>query len=136
MNDKLKHKIIDYLNKEYSGLIIYNTDSLNNYIFFMKDGKVIFDYHKQNGVAYISYRNIWSFLESFFGLKYEEIQSLTKEWIVKYYKLDVTTTYIQYPYLEDIVEEYHKLDVTTTKYRGMISHSAVEKHYKLETNDR
>jgi len=92
MNDKLKHKIINYLNKEYSGLIWYETDKWEDYIFFMKNDKVIFEYNKENGYVYISYDRIWSFLESFFGLKFEEIQDLTKEWVEEHYKLSVTTT--------------------------------------------
>ena len=92
MNDKLKHKIINYLNKEYSGLTIYETDKWEDYIFFMKNDKVIFEYNKENGNVYISYDRIWSFLESFFGLEYKEIQDLTKEWVDEQFKSEVTTT--------------------------------------------
>jgi hypothetical protein len=92
MNDKLKHIALNYLNKEYSGLTIYETDKWKNYIFFMKNDKVIFEYTKENGKVYISYEHIWSFLSSFFGLKYTEIQDLTKEWVEEHYKLSVTTT--------------------------------------------
>ena len=89
MNDKLKHKIIKYLNREYSGLVRYETDKLPNNIFFMKDGKYIFDYYKENSHVYISYKYIWSFLKSYFGLEYEEIQSLTKEWVEEQFKLSL-----------------------------------------------
>ena len=92
MNDKLKHKIIKYLNREYSGLVRYETDKLPNYIFFMKDGEVIFEYNKKNERVFISNDKIWSFLESFFGLEYEEIQDITKQWVEEHYKLEVTTT--------------------------------------------
>ena len=92
MNDKLKHIALNYLNKEYSGLVRYETDRWKNYIFFMKDDKVIFEYNKENGKVYISYEHIWSFLNSFFGLKYTEIQDLTKEWVEEQFKLSVTTT--------------------------------------------
>jgi hypothetical protein len=92
MNDKLKHKIINYLNKEYSGIIPIEMDKWKNYIFFMKNDKVIFEYNKKNGKVYISYEHIWSFLSSFFGLKYTEIQDLTKEWVEEQFKLSVTTT--------------------------------------------
>ena len=114
MNDKLKHKIINYLNKEYSGLIWYETEQYPNFIFFMKDGEVIFDYNKKSGKVYISYDHIWSFLESFFGLKYTEIQDLTKEWVEEQFKLSVTTTFRNEGMDRTQVEEQFKLRVTTT----------------------
>ena len=92
MNDKLKHIALNYLNKEYSGLVRYETNRWKDYIFFMKDDKVIFEYNKENGEVYISYEHIWSFLSSFFGLRYTEIQDLTKEWVEEQFKLSVTTT--------------------------------------------
>jgi hypothetical protein len=92
MTDNLKHKIIKYLNSEFSNLEQFETEKYPDYIFFMKDGKVIFDYNKNNGHVYISNDKIWSFLKSFFGLEYEEIQDLTKEWVEEHYKLGVTTT--------------------------------------------
>ena len=84
--------VLKYLNSEYGDLEPYETDRRPEYIFFMKDGELIFDYNKESGVVYISYDKIWSFLKSFFGLEYEEIQDLTKEWVEEHYKLDVTTT--------------------------------------------
>jgi hypothetical protein len=122
MNDKLKHKIINYLNKEYSGLIWYETDKWEDYIFFMKNDKVIFEYNKENGYVYISYDRIWSFLESFFGLKFEEIQDLTKEWVEEHYKLSVTTTCFYSGVIGNKVEEHYKLSVTTTLHPNPFSH--------------
>jgi hypothetical protein len=96
MRIKLKNKIINYLNKEYSDLILFESERWVNNIFFMKDDKVIFYYNKQSESAYVSYDKIWSFLESFIGLEYEEIQSLTKEWAEEHFKLKVTRTYFTY----------------------------------------
>ena len=116
MNDKLKHFIIkNYLNKEYSGLVRYETDKLPNNIFFMKDGELIFEYNKKNEYIYISYNKIWSFLKSFFGLEYEEIQDLTKEWVEEHYKLEVTATSRNENLWISRVEEHYKLEVSTTK---------------------
>jgi hypothetical protein len=92
MTDKLKHMIIQYLNSEYGDLEQFEMGYYPNYIFFMKDGKVISDYNKENGITGISFKEIWSFLGNFFGLEYEEIQDLTKEWVEGHYKLKVTTT--------------------------------------------
>ena len=81
-----------WLNSEYGDLTPFETEKHPDYIFFMKDGEVVFDYNKKNEVVHISYEKIWSFLKNFFGLEYEEIQDLTKEWVEEYYKLVVTTT--------------------------------------------
>lgn len=92
MTDNLKHKIIKYLNSEFSDLEQFETKKHPDYIFFMKDGEVVFDYNKKNGDVYISYDKIWSFLKKFFGLEYEEIQDIIKEWVEEHYNLRVTTT--------------------------------------------
>ena len=93
LNQFLKNKIIKYLNSEFSNLEQFEPKEwTTDYIFFMKDGKVIFEYDKKNEFVYISYNEIWAILESFFGLEYEEIQDLTKEWVKEHYNLRVTTT--------------------------------------------
>ena len=89
---QLDRAALKYLNSEYGDLEPYETDEYPNHIFFMKDGEVIFDYNKKNGWVYISNEKIWSLLESFFGLEYEEIQDLLKQWVEEHYKLRVTTT--------------------------------------------
>ena len=85
--------VIKWLNLEFGDLTPYETKKHPDYIFFMKDGEVVFDYNKKNRVVYISYDKIWSFLEDFFGLEYVEIQDLTKEWVEEHYKLGVTITF-------------------------------------------
>jgi hypothetical protein len=109
MTDNLKNKIIKYLNSEYPELEQFETEKYPDYIFFMKDGELIFDYNKKNEYIYISYNKIWSFLKSFFGLEYEEIQDLTKEWVEEHYKLEVTTTASTSLHKYFRVEEHYKL---------------------------
>ena len=89
---KLNKIVIKWLNLEFGDLTPDETEEYPGYIFFMKDGEVVFDYNKKDGDVYISYDKIWSFLESFFGLEYKEIQDLTKEWVEEHFKLRVTTT--------------------------------------------
>ena len=89
---QLDRAALKYLNIEYGDLTPYETDEYPNHIFFMKDDEVIFDYNKKNGWVYISNEKIWSLLESFFGLEYEEIQDLLKQWAEEHYKLRVRTT--------------------------------------------
>ena len=81
-----------WLTGNYGDLERYGMDEYQDYIFFMKDGEVIFNYNRKNGSCYISYEEIWSFLESVFQLEYGEIQDITREWVEEHYKLEVTTT--------------------------------------------
>jgi len=107
---KRDHIVIKWLNNNYGDLAPYETDKFPDYIFYMKNGEVIFQYNKEAGVAHISYDKIWSFLESFFGLKYEEIEDLTKQWVERYYESDVTTTSNHRIFNPSEVEKHYKLD--------------------------
>ena len=102
----------------------------------MKDGKVIYEYNIKNGEVYISYGKIWSFLESFFGLEHEEIQSLTKEWVEEQFKSDVTTTCSTNQRNLLWVEEQFKSNVTITLTSQKPQSILVEEQYKLDTNER
>ncbi len=119
MNDKLKHKIINYLNKEYSGLVRYEMDKDPDHIFFMKDDNLIFFYNKINRDVYVSYDKIWSVLESFFELEYNEIQNITKTWVEEHNKLRVTKTLLTKISYEPWIKEHFKLKVTATTYHQM-----------------
>ena len=157
MTNKLKHKIINYLNKEYSGLIRYETDRWEDLIFYMKDDKFIFEYNKKNGYTFISYGIIWSFLETYFGLEYKEIQDITKEWVEEQFKSEVTTTFnqntigafrVEEQFKSEVttgwaqvnysygVEEQFKSEVTTTSNSFFNRLVWVEEQFKLYTNDR
>jgi hypothetical protein len=89
---QMDRAVIKWLNSEYGDLEPFKTEKYPDYIFFMKDGEVVFDYNKTNGYVDISYNKIWLFLKSFFGLEYKEIQDITKEWVEEHYKLGVTKT--------------------------------------------
>lgn len=88
--NQLERSVIKWLNSEYGNLESFETKEHPGYIFFIKDGQVIFDYNKKNGEVTISYNKIWSFLENFFGWGHFQIQRFTKEWVVEHYKLRVT----------------------------------------------
>ena len=101
--------VIKWLNDNYGDLIPYETSRSLNHIFFMKDDEVIFDYNKKNRDVYISYDKIWTFLESFFGMEYKEIQYLTKEWVGEHYKLRVGTTSSKKHFINITVGEHYNL---------------------------
>ena len=111
---KLEQTSINWLNNNYGDLSPFESEKYPNYIFYMREGKVIFDYIKENGEVYIDYTEIWSFFESFFDMNYEQIQGITKAWVEEHYKLRVTTTKSEGFDVVEAVEEHYKLRVTTT----------------------
>ena len=90
--NKINDIVKKWLTDNYGDLEGYETDKFPNRIFYMEDGKLIFNYNRKNSYCYINYEEIWSVLESVFQLGYEEIQAITKEWVEEHYKLGVTTT--------------------------------------------
>jgi hypothetical protein len=93
---KIDKFCINWLNKEYDDLESFETNKYPDYIFYMKDGKVIFEYNKKNGNVYVNYDEIWLFFETFFGMECQQIQGTTKIWVEEHYNLRVTTTLNNY----------------------------------------
>lgn len=89
---KIEKLAIGWLNNNFGDLEPFHSNEYPEYIFYIKNGEVIFDYNKKNGLVYISYDHIWSFFIPFFGLHDEQIRDLTKQWVEEYYKLEVSTT--------------------------------------------
>ena len=61
-------------------------------LFRYKKHENLMVYDRKNDEVYINYYEIWSVLEDKFGLKYSEIQRLTKIWLDEVYNLRGVTT--------------------------------------------
>ena len=61
-------------------------------LFRYKPKQNLMIYNRKNNYVYIDYDEIWSVLENHFGLKYSEIQELTKMWLGEVYNLRGITT--------------------------------------------
>ena len=61
-------------------------------LFRYKKHENLMIYDRKNDEVYINYYEIWSVLEDKFGLKYSEIQRLTKIWLDEVYNLRGVTT--------------------------------------------
>ena len=72
--------------KEYKDLILFRYKPNHNFMV----------YDTKNKYVYINYDEIWSFLESNFGLNDKEIQGLTKKWLGEVYNLRGIKTYLAY----------------------------------------
>jgi hypothetical protein len=83
---------LEFLNL-FNDLEVVQSVDYDFYILFRYEkGKNLITYNQKNGNGFINYYIIWSFLDSYFGLNYTEIQELTKEWLSEAYNLRVTTT--------------------------------------------
>ena len=72
-----------FRSKEYPNWLLFLNESNDNLI----------AYNLNSDVVYINSELVWSFLRSYFGLWYQEIQELTKEWLSVSYNLTVVQTH-------------------------------------------
>jgi hypothetical protein len=106
---KLEKTAINWLNKNYGNLEPFIMEEYPDYLFHMKNGKCILQYNKKTGYVYVSYREIWSFFESFFNMSYQQIKDITKIWVEEHYKMRVITTGSLFGKIIYEVEEHYKL---------------------------
>lgn len=71
----------------------FRSEEYPNWLLFVNESKDnLIAYNLNKEVVYINSELVWSFLKSYFGMTYQEIQELTKEWLGKSYNLtDVGT---------------------------------------------
>ena len=75
---------MEFLN-QFNDLNIVQSEDWALYHF--EKGKNMMMHDKKNEDVFINYDDIWSFLESGFGLDHEEIQEVTEEWLSQAYNL-------------------------------------------------
>jgi hypothetical protein len=99
--NRLYSVAMKWLNNEFGDLKLYDYNKFR--ILFMKDGEIIFDYDKKNGVVHISYEHIGKYLESLFGMENRQIQEVIKLWVEQYYNLPVRAVTSNNDFHENIV---------------------------------
>ena len=109
MNDKLKHKIINYLNKEYSDLVEFKRNKFSNTTYFIKDGTIMYDYTEPTNELCVNYYVIWEFLRSFFDLNNDNIIEIFKLWFNTYKPYHVNIVHPAYVSLYEAIEGQYKL---------------------------
>ena len=80
MNHKIKNTIINYLREEYKDSILIESKEYPNSLFFVYNGKVIFDYNKKYNCSFIN-TEITSFINSFFELSENHRHQVLRIWI-------------------------------------------------------
>jgi hypothetical protein len=92
--------------KLFNDLDVVQSEEKENWTLFRyKKHNNLMVYDRKNEYVYINYDEIWSFLKSrsflksSFGLGYQEIQELTKEWLGEVYNLRGVTTKVMWDLL-------------------------------------
>ncbi len=85
--NKLDKVVITWLNDKFGNLKpIVDGDTT----FYVNEDRLVLFYYSQdrkNGCVYINYNEIWSFLESIFGLKSLQIKGIITHWLEETYNL-------------------------------------------------
>ena len=98
---RLHNIVIKFLNSEYGDLKLYDYSKF--LILLIKDGEIIFDYHKKSNVVHISYKHIGHYLEGLFGMGNRQIRDVIKLWVEEYYNLPVKAVTTNNDFHENIV---------------------------------
>ena len=72
-----------FRSKEYPNWLLFLNESNDNLI----------AYNMNSEISYINSELVWFFLRYYFGISYQEIQELTKEWLSESYNLTVVQTH-------------------------------------------
>ena len=74
----LSKKVKDYIDSKLEGLIQFEMGNYPDSIFYKKDGIILFEQDLKNEWLRCSYEHYWSFFDKEIGLRYSEIQELTR----------------------------------------------------------
>ena len=85
--NKLEKVILHFLNKGYGDLTEYTTDEYPDSIFYMKGNQVIMEQYLENDILLVDYHTIWTDLENFFSLEYDDIMSILTKWVEETYNI-------------------------------------------------
>ena len=91
--NKLNKVALTWLNNNFGNLkpIVIRDETY----YVNEDRLPLFYYYQdiKNGPVYINYDEIWSFLESFFGMEYKQIRGVIMDWLEETYNLKGLTPY-------------------------------------------
>jgi hypothetical protein len=87
--NKLNNVALSWMNRNFSSeqLEIVKSKDYPSSVFFKKNGKVVMEQDKEYKSFWFSYNEIWSFFESFFGMKDQQIEEVLTYWLEETLKL-------------------------------------------------
>jgi len=79
-----------YLTKSFGDLTPKRHKDYPDTVFYVNpDNDILMEYDKEIDYIWIGYNKIWSKLELYFPLKYNDIQLIMKDWLEEHYNLRV-----------------------------------------------
>ena len=83
----------------------------NKTCYVNEDRLPLFYYYQdeKNGYGYINYYEIWSFLESIFGMNYQQVRGVIRDWLEETYNLKGLTPTCKYSLQVEMLEETSNL---------------------------
>ena len=86
---KLQKVALLWMNNNFSPdqLEVFEHPDYPNSIYYKKNGIVVMGKDEKNKNFWFDYDKIWSFFQSFFSMKYKEIQGVLKIWLEEAFKL-------------------------------------------------
>jgi hypothetical protein len=84
--NKLEKLAINLINEKFIDVEPYNAKGFPSYIFFQKDGKIIFQYEKDKERATFE-TDVYEGLDSYFNMDYFSVKQLLVVWMWEKYKL-------------------------------------------------
>jgi|688.fasta_scaffold741177_2 hypothetical protein len=111
---KLVRVVKLYLTKSFGNLTPKISSEYPNSLFYADSENHIFmEYDKKNERVRVSHKDIWSKLERYFYLNYDDIQLIIKDWLEEAYKLKGVTPTSFGIWLTKWLEEAYKLKGVT-----------------------
>ena len=100
-----------YLTRSFEDLTPKISKDYPYSVFYVNsDNVILMKYDEKTEKIWIDYDQIWSKLESLFHLNYDDVQSIMKVWLEKYYGLSEVTPMTTFARYNMRLEEHYNLN--------------------------
>jgi len=101
-----------YLTKNYGNLTPKTSSKYPDSVFYVNsDNVILMGYDKKTNYVRIDNTNIWSKLERYFYLNYDDIQLIMKDWLEEHYGLRGVTPNLSTISRYQGLEEHYKFNI-------------------------
>jgi len=105
---KENYEIIEFTYNNLLNLKLVRLKDYPNYNYWVKDDKIIFEYHLTYKFLYVNHELIWEVFGNKFGYNYEEPKQLIKGIVEQAYKMQGVTPENCCPFYPKKMEEVYK----------------------------